>query len=177
MPILTGVTTKTAQQKWASPDGERKIHHVIFMLSDGQIFEAETYSSDIPIPGWTGDIITEERPGKFGPQTFVKQAPKDDGFASGSASVPGSNMRVAQANKGSFDKDPKSFYYAYAKDLVVALVNTDGFTLQKLEKLVEGVKVAGEELYDASTQPKQLLASVDDLLAAAVDNLDKEDAI
>lgn len=88
MPILNNVTTKDSELVWKSPDGQRELFKVGFDI-EGKPFSAKTYSGAIATEGWTGDILVEERPGKNGSETFVKQAPREDGAFGGQPSTGG----------------------------------------------------------------------------------------
>lgn len=75
------VTTKTGNSVWKSPDGQREIFEVTLDYN-GQEVKAKTYSKDIPVVGWSGEIETYEKEGRNGSETFVKQPPKEDGYPS-----------------------------------------------------------------------------------------------
>lgn len=174
MPIVNNVITQSAKQTWQSPDKQRTIWKIVLLINGTEPWNVETYSGEIAVPGWTGDVLSYEKPSqdpKYPPQTFVRQAPKEDGVTPG-GSPAGTYM---PKNKPSFDKDPKSFYYAYAKDLVVALQSTDGFTPAKLDKLVNATISAGELLYTASVSPPAI--NIDELISSEVDNLDDEESV
>ena len=70
------VTTKQSDQIWKSPDGQRTIWEVGLDYK-GQVLKAKTYSQAIATVGWQGTVISEERQGRNGAETFVKQAPKE----------------------------------------------------------------------------------------------------
>lgn len=77
MPQLK-VTTKSANQVWASPDGQRKIYE-LNLEYEGKPVLAKTYSEAIATEGWEGTVDTYEKQGRTGIETFVKQPPKEDG--------------------------------------------------------------------------------------------------
>lgn len=83
MPIVT-VTTKSAEQVWKSPDGQRIIHKVELDYN-GQVLRASTFSQAIATVGWTGEVESYEKAGRNGNETFVKQ-PAKEGFQGGSSS-------------------------------------------------------------------------------------------
>jgi hypothetical protein len=114
MPQLD-VTTKSAEQVWASPDGQRVLYEVV-MEWEGKPVKAKTYSQAIATENWTGTVVTEERPNKKGGvETFVKQPQKEGGYSGGGGYRGGGGGGRAPA-------DPFTMYMSYAKDLVVAQV-------------------------------------------------------
>lgn len=70
------VTTKNSRSVWKSPDGQREIFEVEFDFQ-GKSLKAKTYSKSIPVAGWSGEVEVEERQGRNGLETFVKQPPKE----------------------------------------------------------------------------------------------------
>ena len=76
MPQLN-VVVKQSKEIWKSPDGNRTIWEVV-MDAEGQLVKAKTFSQAIAAVGWSGTVVSEERQGKMGPETFVKQLPKDN---------------------------------------------------------------------------------------------------
>jgi hypothetical protein len=138
MPRLN-VTTKSANQVWASPDGQRAIFELVLDYA-GKQFKAKTYSKAIATVGWSGEVETEERAGKFGPETFVKQPQKAGGFG---------------GNRGG-QQDPFAMYLSYAKDLAVAFVTLEGKLnptefKKALKATIEGGKALYESRPDAQT--------------------------
>lgn len=83
MPQLQ-VTTKEAQQIWASPDGQRAIYKLTLDYN-GQPVTAKTYSKVIATEGWSGTVETYEKEGKGDrpSETFVKQPAKEGGYSGG----------------------------------------------------------------------------------------------
>jgi len=77
VPILE-VETKSAEQIWQSPDGQRVINKLTLDYQ-GKEFYAKTFSRDIAKVGWKGKVETYEKVGTKGSETFVKQPPKEDG--------------------------------------------------------------------------------------------------
>lgn len=75
MPTLQ-VTTKASKSVWKTPDGQREIFEVTFDY-EGQEISAKTWSGQIATVGWSGLVESYEKEGKNGPQTFVKQPPKE----------------------------------------------------------------------------------------------------
>lgn len=111
MPVITG-TTKSAKQVWASPDGQKKIFKIVLDI-DGADMQASTYSEPIAQVGWTGELDTYEKPGKYGVETFVRQ-PKKEGFSGGFGGGKG---------YGKPQGDQYTMYLSYAKDVLVAMMN------------------------------------------------------
>jgi hypothetical protein len=134
MPTLT-VTTKTARQVWASPDGQRVIYEV-GLDYNGNLLKGKTYSNAIAAPGWSGVVESYEKQGRNGVETFVKQPPKEQGGYEGS--------RSAGASR---EKDPFTMYLSYAKDLLVSLVETKGYAEKAYNDLLEAVIHGGNTLY------------------------------
>lgn len=147
MPIIEGVTTKAANQTWQSPDGQRKLYEV-GLDHGGKLFKAKTYSGQIATVGWSGDVETEERAGKFGPETFVKQPQKAGGFGSG-------GFRGGGAKQA----DPFAMYLSYAKDLAVAFIALEGdLDAKKYTKALEAVVEGGKALFDTRPGAEQAMS-------------------
>lgn len=143
MPTIN-VKTVSSQQVWASPDGQRKIHEVV-MDYQGQQVKAKTYSDAIAVVGWSGDVITEERPGRNGPESFVKQPPKEGGYSGGGGFRGG----------GGKTQDPFAMYLSYAKDLAVAFISLEGkLPLAEYKKALTAVAEGGEQLFNARPEAK-----------------------
>lgn len=83
------ITTKTSRSVWKSPDGQREIFE-IGVEYEGKPLAAKTYSRDISVPGWTGEVETYEKEGRNGPETFVKRPAKEGSYGSGGGSYSGS---------------------------------------------------------------------------------------
>lgn len=81
MPKMT-ITTKSSEQVWSG--GGRTIWKVVLEIN-GKLFNAKTYSSAIADVGFSGEVETYERDGKYGAETFVRQVPKEGGFSGGSS--------------------------------------------------------------------------------------------
>lgn len=147
MPEFSAVT-KLSESIWKSPDGQREIFKVTLEV-DGQPMVAKTYSKDISVIGWSGDVETYEKTGNRGSETFVKQPPKEGGFSAGSgsqSSTTAGQSTIRPTGKPSFDNF--TMYLSYAKDIAVAMIK-DG----KLDEAAYGVVLAavaagGESLYD-----------------------------
>ena len=139
MPTLQ-VTTKTSEAVWSSPDGTRTIHKV-GLDYQGKTFIAKTYSDAISKIGWSGSVDTEERPGRDGIETFVKQTPKPGGFGGGGGF------------RGGGQKDPLAMYTAYAKDVAVAFIGLEGkLSLTEYEKTIDAIVEQGKRMFDASKE-------------------------
>lgn len=168
------VTTKQAEQVWASPDGQK----VIFKLTldyNGQEMQAKTYSKAIATQGWSGTVDTYEKQGRNGSETFVKQPPKE-GFTPGAYGSQGSTGGGARPQYGGGKPlaDPFTMYLSYAKDITVAMVN-NGQEKPDYQDLIDQTIVGAYALYesrpDAPAKPsdsKELVyettATDDDLL-------------
>ena len=163
MSIFKAKTT-ASNQVWKSPDGQRVIFEVYLETPEGPA-KAKCYSQVIAAVGFEGEVETYEKSGKQGPETFVKQAPKEDApsYAGGS--------KKEYSPKG----DAFTMYLSYAKDLMVALLN-NGAKIDyptALQMVVGG----GYELYearpDAPPKPEpttDVLTSVDEDLNQQLDD-------
>jgi hypothetical protein len=143
MPILNQVTTVGSQSVWRSPDGQRNLYEVN-LTYQGKPFKAKTYSGSIAQVGWTGDVITEEKQGKFGIETHIKQAPKED--------YQGGYQKSYQ--KGGKQSNTTMFV-SYAKDIVVALQQTEGFDQVKYDILLQAVIDGGRVLSQANYEAQE----------------------
>ena len=99
IPIFN-TTTKYGESVWKSPDGQREIFKVTLDY-DGKEVAAKTYSKDISVPGWAGQVETYEKPGRNGSETFVKQPPKE-GFSGGGYTGGGTVKAADSASKPSY---------------------------------------------------------------------------
>lgn len=158
MPIFEGVTVKAAEVVWKSPDGQRVLQKVTFNVA-GQDMVAKTYSSDIPVVDWSGDIETYEKEGKFGSETYVRQAPKEGGFGGGSSSSAGTASPGTSGSRGNSQAskfDNFTMYLSYAKDLAVASIVDGKLDDELYSRLLEAVSAGGEQLYDTrpGAEPK-----------------------
>jgi hypothetical protein len=137
MPTLK-VTTKAARSVWKSPDGQREIFEVLLDYN-GQQVKGKTYSRDISVAGFTGDVESYEKEGKQGPETFFKQPAKEF--------TPGGGGRGFSKPQS----DPFTMYLSYAKDLAVAsLVTTDKgivFDAGVYGELLDAVGAGGAQLF------------------------------
>lgn len=138
MPILENVTTKSAEEVWRG--GDRTIWKVV-MDVQGKEFKAKTYSSVIASSDFTGDVLTYDKPGKFGSETFVKQAPKEDAAQS--------PLRATATPTGSLASGKYEMYLSYSKDLLVALQQTTGFDQTAFDKLLQAAIDGANTLYAA----------------------------
>jgi hypothetical protein len=102
---------------------------------------AKTFSGAIAAQGWSGEVLTEERPGRNGSETFVKQPPKEGGF------TPQFQKSAPAVSSPKREFDNFTMYLSYAKDLVVALQNTEGYNQESFEKLLEATIKGGKALY------------------------------
>lgn len=134
MPNMN-VSTKASREVWKSPDGQRTITEVILDYN-GQELKAKTYSNQIAVVGFSGEVETYEKQGKQGMETFVKQASKD-GVAYG-----GSKGSTRQA-------DPFTMFLSYAKDLAVVCVMDGKFDNKLFAELLEAVSAGGEQLFNS----------------------------
>lgn len=146
MPTFT-VTTKSSEQVWKSPDGQRTISKVVLDIN-GEDMNASTYSKAIAEVGFSGEVETYEKSGKYGVETFVKQLPKENPSYGGSQASP-------RTGGGKPQGDSFTMYLSYAKDLAVALLATkEGFDEGKYGELLSAVSAGGESLYEAHNKPE-----------------------
>jgi hypothetical protein len=133
MPTIS-VTTKSAKEVWRS--GDRAIHELALDYN-GQLFKAKTYSNAIAKEGWSGEVETYEKQGRYGTETFVKQPQKaysGGGFQGG----------------GRAPADQFSMYMSYAKDLVSAFITLDGkVNMTEFKKALKATIEGGHLLYAA----------------------------
>lgn len=124
MPILKDITVTNVRQVWQSPDGQRTINEVT-MDYEGKEFKANTFSDNIAVEGWKGDVETYDKPGKQGSQTFVKQAPKkDDGYGGQPSTA------IRPSGSSYVPKDEKAIQAMFAIKAAVALVAGSGDLLE-----------------------------------------------
>lgn len=147
MPIFNNAKVLSSTQIWASPDGQRKIYELTIQLDTGQTVTAKSYSDRLTT-GFVGDIETYEKPGRNGVETFAKQAPKEGGF------TPGGGFKAGGAKPMA---DPFTMYLSYAKDLLVALVETGGYDKAKYDELLQAALRGGHTLHDGrpGAEPQQ----------------------
>lgn len=146
MPSLN-VKTVAAEQVWKSPDGQRTIFKVALDTGNGNM-EAKTYSGAIGNVGWSGEIITEEKQGRNGAETFVKQPPKEGGFTPYQGGSQKSTGGTGSSSSSKREFDNFTMYLSYAKDLVVALQQTEGFKQDVYEQLLTATIKGGKALYE-----------------------------
>jgi hypothetical protein len=80
MPKFTGRTVQiknNGQPIWQQ--GDRTIWEVV-VDAGGHQASVKTYSQAIAQVGFQGEMETYEKPGRNGSETFVRQAPKEDGY-------------------------------------------------------------------------------------------------
>lgn len=141
MPIMQA-TTKEAKSVWKKDD--REISEVVLRI-DGKLLKAKTYSSAIANPGFVGEVETYEKTGRNGSETFVRQAPKEDGYKSnGSQLVGGSKPSQGRSNQG----DNYTMYLSYAKDIAVALIGEGGFEPEVFKDTLQHVANGGDFLFN-----------------------------
>lgn len=132
MPTINAIT-KSSKQVWASPDGQKKIFKVLLEV-DGAEMQASTYSDAIAKVGWAGEVETYEKTGKFGIETFVKQA-KKEGYG-------------GYPNKGTKPQgDQYTMYLSYAKDVLVAQINNGA--KPDFDVAMQTIIAGGHMLYDS----------------------------
>lgn len=165
MPQLQ-VTTKSSEQVWSSPDGQRKIYKLMLDY-EGKEFVANTYSDAISQAGWSGLVETYEKPSNkpnMPAQTFVKQPPKE-GASSGSYGGSG-----AHGFSGKQDS-PFTMYLSYAKDILIAKIAVGEYADEPLEALNKELLSSGYQLYDARPEaggpPENKEPKQDNILADA----------
>lgn len=91
------VTTKSSNQIWTSPDGQRTIYEAV-MDYNGQEVKAKTYSRAISSEGFIGEVESYEKQGSKGTETFVKQAPREgSSYGGGSQSRDDSHIKAQWA--------------------------------------------------------------------------------
>lgn len=143
MPQLQ-VTTKTADRVWASPDGQRVIYKLTLDYKGSEV-TAKTYSQSIATVGWSGTVETYEKSGSKGIETFVKQPPKEGGFI---PQQQGSRQSGFGAGGSRPDSNNFTMYLSYVKDIAVALIAADRYSLEQLAAITREVGDIGEALYD-----------------------------
>lgn len=171
MPQVQAKTTN-AKEIWKSPDGQRVIYEVTIDV-DGNPMTAKTYSKAISEIGWSGTVESYEKAGRNGSETFLKQPPKEGGFTPGGYSGGGKSY----APKG----DNFTMFLSYAKDIAVALIEADKYSVEQLAEIVNDVGTAGMQLYDmrpdATEKPAESKSvevktqSIDDLMGDALKGL------
>jgi hypothetical protein len=141
MPTLDKVSTVSSKSVWRSPDGQREIFEVMLDYQ-GNTFKGKTYSKDIATDGWSGTVETYEKEGRNGPETFVKQPAKENGYSGGGGRSYGSSPKQTT-------NDPFTMFLSYAKDLMVALIASEqGYTTERFAELLEDLNTGGMTLYD-----------------------------
>lgn len=161
MPQMT-IKTKSAEKVWTSPDGQRTIYKLVLDYN-GHDVQAKTYSGVIATVGWSGDVVTEEKSGRLGMETFVKQPPKEysgGGFTTAPTATPPS--------PGSPNRDNYTMFLSYVKDIAVALINAKVYSDEKLAEVATSVAATGEMFYamrpDAPSKPEPKKSGFDGLL-------------
>lgn len=153
MPRLD-VKTTAAKEVWKSPDGQRKIYELV-MDYKGKPVKAQTFSEKIAEVGWTGEVESYER----GNHTFVRQTPKEDGYA------PRSSGGTTNSSTSKYvPKDEKAIQAMWATgqavQLVVAtkpkdLIGQVEAYAQELFLMVDRVKVVAPDVPDEPETPTE----------------------
>lgn len=172
MPILE-VTTKSANQVWASPDGQRVIY-ALELDYNGESVTAKTYSAAIATPGWKGTVDTYEKQGRNGTETFVKQPPKEGGWQ-GNSGPQSSGGQIAGSKPAYQPRDDKAIQAQWSIGQAVTVANlgleTDMGAVESLAKeffaMIERVKTSdqteAEPAGDAETVGDDELAKIDEI--------------
>lgn len=172
MPTLDEVTTKSVEKVWTSPDGQRNIYKLTLNYK-GSTLPVQTYSDAIAVVGWTGEVESYEKPGKFGPQTFVKQ-PQKEGYSGGRSSGGGGGSGYSKA-----PADPFTMYLSYAKDVAVALVAKTGkLDADEYKAVLDLVIAGGHSLFEGrpgNEEKPDVVAEVTDSAMESVDKLFDDD--
>lgn len=132
------IRTLSSETKWTSPDGQRTIHEVVFEMN-GQKGKAQTYSNRIASEGWSGEVVTYKNARG---DTFIKQPMQPGGFqpsGQSSASKPSGPPATKEAQQ--------AMYVAYAKDILVALIDSGKADKATYDQYIEWVKEGGDLLY------------------------------
>lgn len=130
MPI---VETATLHSEKIWEQGDKILYRALLTTRDGQKINVKTFSKAIAEKGFTGQVETYEKSGKYGSETFARQAKKDTGGYSKSQSK---------------SEDNYTMYLSYAKDLVVAKIMTGGADKLTVQELANEVSFIGKQLYD-----------------------------
>lgn len=172
MPQLE-VTTKEANQIWASPDGQR----VIFELTmdyQGKPVKAKTYSKEIATEGWSGTIETYEKEGKGGrpAETFVKQPQKEGGYSGGGYRGGGAQrqpkdeaaIKAQMAIKAAVQALPE----AKPANLTDYLADVEAVA-QGLYEMIDRVKATQPELAKPEEETEEMKDEVHEVTEEAID--------
>lgn len=134
------VTTKSVKEVWRS--GDRAIFELALDYQ-GNLFKAKTYSNAIAKEGWSGEVETYEKQGRYGVETFVKQPQREGGYQ-------------GYQSRGKAPADPFSMYMSYAKDLAVAFVTLEGeVDATKFKKALKATVEGAKTLYEARPEAAQ----------------------
>lgn len=155
MPLLQ-VKTTSAEQVWASPDGNRKIYKLTLDYQ-GKPVSAKTFSHDIAVVGWEGEVDLYEKEGKQGLEVFVRQAPKEGG-SYGQAGT--SNGSTGTSKPSYVPKDEKAIQAMWAISQAIQVCAAAKMTTipeievnaQELFLMVDRIKVV-TETPEAPQQP------------------------
>jgi hypothetical protein len=174
MPQFKNVEVASSEQVWSSPDGQRKIFKVTLKLDTGQTIAAKSYSDRLT-PGWKGDIETYEKEGRNGPETFVKQAPKEDG----PRNYGGSGSRSSSGNYQPKDEAAIKAMWAIGQAVSALKVPDAALDPQDVQAyattlfaMVDKVKASGNAdtntdtvaAVDGDEDPNDLLKDIDDFM-------------
>lgn len=130
MPFIQA-TTNDSKEIWKK--GDRTIWQVSLDVG-GQEFTAKTYSGAIATKGFSGELEAYEKVGPRGSDTFVRQKPKEGGGSYGG---------------GATERDTFTMYLSYAKDVLIAMIETSGYDKAKFTEYLGAVSSGGKALYDA----------------------------
>lgn len=145
MSIFTATTT-ASRLVWKSPDGAREIFEVVLDVA-GQPMKVNTYSEIISVVGWAGELESYEKPGSGTKpaQTFVKQAPKVDGYAAGSVSE-GVTRGAVPARPSYVPKDDKAIKAMFAIKAACVITPTPP-TETPLASYMANIEAHAQELF------------------------------
>jgi hypothetical protein len=148
------VKVQSADKIWQSADGSRVIHEVVLLTTEGNKVKAKTFSRDIAAPGWEGEVDTYKKSGNKGPETFIRQ-PKTDFVSPTETSSEPAWVGPTSGSKAAAPVDSNKdrqlmMCMSYAKDLLVALVETAGYTKEEFNKLLQETIRGGGILVDGA---------------------------
>src|SRR5258708_248794 len=133
MPSIKA-TTKESKKIWSG--GGRSIWEINLDVG-GQTFKTKTYSEAIADVGFSGELESYEKEGKFGVETFVRQKPKEGGYSGSSTHSSG-----GQGSK-------YEMYLSYAKDLLVVMLETKGYDKEEYLVLLKAMIEGGNSLHNS----------------------------
>jgi hypothetical protein len=163
MPILQAKTI-SSKEIWRTPDGQRIIWE-LQLEAEGSQVTAKTYSKAIAEAGWSGEVETYEKQGSKGSETFVRQAPKEDG-----AFQPRSqSSQPSGGSKSTYiPKDEKAIQAMWSIGQAIQYAQGKDVELDTLESLaidlfamVATVKASGEEAQEVVDDKEELKKALD----------------